>query len=690
MQKFIINFICLLVVSTSLLAQVDRSKAPSPGPAPTISLGEYESFELANGLKVYVVENHKLPRVTFSLIIDNDPILEKNKVGYIDLTGSLLRRGTTNRSKSQLDEEVDFIGATLSTTAQGIFGSSLTKHSEKLLNLFTEVLYKPSFPKEELDKLKKQTISTLTAEKENATAIAGKVRSVLMYGEDHPYGEISRKESVEMATIADCKAYYDHYFRPDNAYLAIVGDIDKAKARALAEKYFGTWSKGDVKKLKYATPNAPKETQVAFVDRPAAVQSVISIAYPIDLHPSSSDVIKARVLNQILGGGGLSSRLNRNLREDKAFTYGAYSSLSSNKLVGSFNTSASVRNEVTDSAVHEFLNELNRIVNEKVSQQELDAAKASIAGRFGRSLERPQTVANYAINMARYNLPSNYYDTYLQNVAVVTVEDVQAMAKKYIKPENAYIIVVGKGDDVADKLKRFGKITYYDIYGKAYDPGATASLPEGFEAKDVIDNYLKAIGGKVAIEKVKDIKIVMDAEAFGTKVSMTTIKKAPGKFLLETNMGGNVVSRQVVNEDEVAAYQMGNKLPLDEKKQEQLRMEALVIPEISYQTLGVSTKLLGVKKVEGKDMYALAVTYPSGVTFTDYFDLASGLKERRSQVVKTPQGDLDFSTDYKDYAAAGGVLFPHTIIVPMGGNNKLNAKTTSIDVNSGVKDDVFK
>lgn len=461
----------LLFGFSTVHAQIDRTQAPKPKPAREIKIGEYQSFTLKNGLQVFVVENHKLPRLQFSIQLRHDPILEGQKAGYVSIAGELIGTGTTTRTKAQLDEAVDFIGANLSTSASGMVASSLTKHTGKLLELMTDVLYNPSFQQEELDKIKTQTLSGISAGKEDPGTIASNVRSVLLYGKDHPYGEITTEQSVDAITLEDCKKYYREYFRPNNAYLVIVGDISLKDAKKIAKENFVKWKPGEIKTRKFPLPGSPEKTYVALVDRPASVQSIINIAYPVQLKVGSEEVLKARVMNHILGGD-FSSRLNQNLREKHGYTYGSGSQLTSDELVGRFTASASVRNEVTDSAVHELLYEMKRIASEKVSAEELQAAKAAIAGSFGRSLEQPQTIAGFAVNTARYNLPKNYYSTFLQRLEAVSIEDVKGIAEKYIRPDKAYIQVVGKGSEITTALRRFGEIKYYDIQGTEYTPAS--------------------------------------------------------------------------------------------------------------------------------------------------------------------------------------------------------------------------
>jgi predicted Zn-dependent peptidase len=226
--------------------QVDRSIVPAAGPAPKIQIGQYQLFELENGLKVIVVENHKLPRVSYSINLDTDPIFEGEKAGYVSMAGDLMSAGTTTKSKAQIDEQVDFLGASFSTSAKNIFGNCLTKHSEEFLGLMSDVLLNPTFPQEELDKVLVQTKSGLVSEKTDPNSISSKIGNILKYGADHPYGEFQSEATVDKITRADLEAYYKKYYRPNVAYLVIVGDITPGQAKIQANKYFGSWQRANV------------------------------------------------------------------------------------------------------------------------------------------------------------------------------------------------------------------------------------------------------------------------------------------------------------------------------------------------------------------------------------------------------------------------------------------------------------
>ncbi len=687
MIKKILSF--LLLTTFTLVAQVDRSKMPAPGEAPEIKIGEYESFVLDNGLKVFVVENDKLPQVAFSLVLHRDAIMEKENMGYVSIAGSLLRTGTTTRSKDELDEAIDFIGASLSTSSTGIYGSSLSKHTDKLLELMSDVLLHPSFKQEELDKIKKQSISGLKAAKEQPSAIASNVRKVLLFGKNHPYGELEREETIESITIDMCKKYYDTYFHPNIAYLAIVGDITEDDAEELIQKYFGEWEKKEVPTFDYPSVEKPTTNQVALVNRPNAVQSTINIAYPIQLEKFGKESINASVMNYLLGGGA-SGDLFQVLREEKGYTYGAYSSIGGDKIVGNFTASCDARNEVTDSAVATFIEVMENFRNKKVTEEKLQNAKNFITGSFSRSLENPQTVARFALNIARYNLPSDYYKTYLQKLNAITVDDIYESAQKYITPNNAYIIVVGKADEVAEGLKKFNKdnvIGYYDNYGNKLEPSAN-KIDDGVTAESVIDNYIVAIGGRTNVEKVKDISTSLKGTIQGTQIKLDISNKAPNKYLSILD-AGMMKQKTVFDGTTGKMSAMGNTKAIEGDDLLQLKLESILNLFLDYKSAGITLKLTGMDKVDGKDAYVVALTLPNGKTWVNYYDKLSGLLVKESKTVETPQGTFTQSTLLKDYREVEGIKYPFKQSQSFGPQT-IELEVVSIKVNSGLSDSLFE
>lgn len=689
MKNKILSIFVLMLFASALMAQVDRSKMPEAGPAPEIKIGDIESFTLDNGLKVFVVENHKLPRVTVRLLIDRDPIKEGEHAGYVEIAGQLLRTGTVNRTKDQIDEEVDFLGANLFTTSTSVTASSLVKHIDKLMDIMADVVLHPQFKQEELDKIKKQKISALAAEKDDPNAIASKVKSVLYYGKDHPYGETVTEQTIESVTLDMCNNYYNTYFKPNISYMAIVGDITLDDAKDLVEKYFAGWQQGEVPSFTYKTPKAPLITKVALVDRSSAVQSVIHVGYPVKLPKNSADIIPATVMNNILGGN-FSSRLNQNLREDHGYTYGARSVLASDELIGQFDASLEARNSVTDSAITEIIKEMKKLRKEPVSDEELDAIKKYMIGSFSRSLENPQTIANFALNIERYNLPKDFYKNYLKNVESVTVDDIQKMAKKYVKPNKAYILVVGNGDEVADNLKKFslsGKIDYYDVNGEKYDPSAK-KLPAGLTVQKVLDNYIAAIGGKDKLQNIQTKTSVYKGNVQGMDITVTITQKTPNKYYQMVDAG--VFQQKTVFDGEKGVSEaMGQKKSLEGEQLESMKVQADMHAIFKYDELGIKATLAGMETINGKDAYKVELTTPWDSKWAQYYDAETGLLIRQITPITSPQGTFNQVTDFEDYKEIDGVKFPHKLSQQMGPQTII-LTADKIEINKDVSDDLFK
>ena len=678
MKKIAIAFVLMLMVAVGSFAQVDRSKLPVSGPAPEIKIGEAETFTLANGLKVFVVKNDKLPRVSFTLVLERDPIMEGDKAGLLGIVGQMMMGGTANRTKDQLDEEIDFIGASLSAGSTSIFASSLKKHQDKVLELMADVLYNPIFPQEELDKLQKQTLTGLATSKDDPNAISSRLSSALVYGKGHPYGEVETEQTVKNVQLSDIKSYYETFFKPNVAYLAIVGDMDKAEAEKVVNKYFAKWQKGEVPTFTYNKPVAASKNAVGLVDRSSSVQTVINIAQPIDLKLGDQEYISSRVLNQIFGGGS-SARLFMNLREDKGYTYGAYSSLSADKLVGQFTANASVRNEVTDSAVYEFIYEINKLVDEGVTQEELDMAKANLAGSFGRSLESPSTVANFALNTERYNLPKDYYATYLQKMNALTVEEVNQTAKNLIDPDKLYITAVGNASEIKDKLAQFGEVTMYDNMGFPAKEMAAVSVDVTVES--VMENYLKAIGGKDKAKAVKTAKLTLEAEIMGNSLEIAAVYDAEtGGYGQKTSVMGNVMQATTIKDGKASISAQGQNMELAGVQLDEAQINAYLFPEAWYLEKGYTATLDGLKDVDGTPAYKVIIASASGAKLINYYDQTTGLKIKNENPAS---GD----TFYSDYQVKEGVMFPMlwTIKSPMI-PVPLEAKVTNLEINPALTD----
>ncbi|MFY0673253.1 MAG: insulinase family protein [Bacteroidia bacterium] len=681
MKKIVYTALSLLF-AFSLNAQVDRSKAPAPGPEPEFSLGTYNEFTMDNGMKVIVVENSKIPRITYQLRLDLPAIKEEEKAGYLSFAGDLLMAGTKNRTKDQIDEEVGFLGARMFTSYSFVYCSGLSRHKTELFDLMADVTLNPVFPDEELEKLKTQSLSALKANEEDPSSISGNVRRSIVYGKDHPYGEIETEATISSITANDCKDYYNQFFTPQAAYLVIVGDISLADAKKMANEKFGKWEGHKLVKGKINVPKVPSNTKVSFAHRTGAVQSVVSVTYPIERAPGDDDYVASSIMNSILGGSSFGARLMQNLREDKAFTYGCRSSLGSDEYVASFNASASVRNEVTDSAITEILFEMRKMVNEIATEDELKRVKSSLKGSFSRSLESAQTIASYALNTALYDLPEDYYTTYLQKVESVTLDDVKRAAEKFLRPENCHIVVVGDGVNVAPKLEKFGEVTFYDAYGfETEAPGF--ALPEGLTAKAVLDKALNAYGDAEAIKKMKSYSKEMEAQTPQGAIKIIDKVSIKKKMYLQTWLaGGNVLNETKLYNGAATMSQMGQSNEMDEDGVKRLT-EGLSL----YDEVGLLNKLDQLTLVGGEffngEKVVVVENNDNGNIEKLYYSLESGYLLGKSSSANNREITWTYS-DYKDF---DGVNYPSKTknsVMPF------EFEVLSIDVNAKIKKSLFK
>ena len=689
-MKKLFTILVFGLIALNLQAQIDRSKMPKPGPAPEINLSEPQRFEHKNGLKVLVVENHKLPRVSIQLYIDNPPILEGDKAGVSSLTASLLGKGSKSISKDDFNEEVDFLGARISFGSQSAYASSLSKYFPRIFELLADAAINPNFTQEEFEKEKQKILTSLKAQEKNVSAISNRVQNALAFGTDHPYGEFVTEKTLNNVSLRDVIQFYENYFVPANAYLVVIGDVQFENVKYLVEEYFTQWIKATPPSVQFSYPSNAKYTQLNFVDVPNAVQSEVVVESLVDLKMKDKDYLDALMANRILGGGA-QARLFLNLREDKAYTYGSYSSLGNDKYApATFRASAQVRNMVTDSAVVEILKEIDKIAKEQVTEEELENAKAEYVGSFVMALERPQTIASYALNIETEGLPKDFYKTYLERINAITIEDVQKAAQKYIDVNNARVVITGKGSDVVDNLEQLtfnGKkvpIKYYDKFANETDkPDYDVTVPEGMTAHDVLEKYIEAIGGKERISEVTSYAIKAEADKQGTKLNLEIKKTSKNQFMKEIKYMGNSMSKQVVDGDKGFTILESRRKDMDEELLKDLKDESAPFPELNL--LKTSIEVEGIEVIEGKKVYKLKL---SDVKST-FYNIESGLKVRDVMSVNVDGQVMVMTLDYGDYKEVAGIKFPFLLTESMG-PQKWNFIIQEIKVNEGVSDVDFE
>lgn len=681
-MKKIHTFLILLFLTGIMQAQ-DRPQ-PKPGPSPVVNIKKPQTFVLANGMKVLVVENHKLPRVSFNLTLDNAPFTEGNKKGVDELTSSLIGNGTKKTTKEAFNEEIDFYGANINFSSSGAYASSLSKYSGRVLELLAEGALQPNFTQAEFDKEKAKLLEGLKADEKSVPAIANRVVDVLAFGKNHPSGEYLSEETLKNVTLADVQTNYATYFVPENAYLVIIGDVKFKEVKTAVEKLFGGWKKQAAPKNTYPNPENVAKLQIDFVDVPNAVQSEISLVNTVNLRMSDPDFFPAVIANQILGGD-FNSYLNMNLREQHAWTYGASSSIGSGKYVTKFRASSAVRNTVTDSAVVQFIKEIKRIRTEKVSEDVLKNVKAGYIGRFVMQVEKPQTVARYALNIETEKLPADFYEKYIQTINSVTADDIYRVANKYFLLDNMRIVIAGKGSDVLSGLEKLQiPIYYFDKYGNPIEKPATKKeAPAGVTAKTVFENYLKAIGGEKAVSSVKTLAMTGSTTVPQTPAPLTFTSKldSKGKMMVSLAMGTMNIMKQVVNDKGAYIEQQGQRKNLEGADLAEMKANAAPFEELQLSKRN-DLKVDAIEPINGSDAYAIK----DGKT-TYYYDVKSGLKVAESKVREQAGKSTTQITNFNNYKEVKGVKVPFNLVQNVG--FELDIKMSEIKINEGVSESDF-
>lgn len=681
-MKKIYTFLILLFLTGIMQAQ-DRPQ-PKPGNAPVVNIKKPQTFVLANGMKVLIVENHKLPRVSFTLTLDNAPFTEGNKKGVDELTSSLIGNGTKKTTKEAFNEEIDFYGASINFTSQGAYASSLSKYSGRVLELLAEGALQPNFTQAEFDKERAKLLEGLKADEKSVPAISNRVVDVLAFGKNHPTGEYLSEETVKNVTLADVQNNYSTYFVPENAYLVVIGDVKFKETKAAVEKLFSGWKKQNAPKNNYPDPVNPSKLQIDFVDVPNAVQSEISLVNTLNLRMSDPDFFPAVIANQILGGD-FNSYLNMNLREQHAWTYGANSSIGSGKYVTKFKASSAVRNTVTDSAVVQFIKEIKRIRSERVDPEVLRNVKAGYIGRFVMQVEKPQAVARYALNIETEKLPADFYEKYIQTINNVTADDIYRVANKYFLLDNMRIVIVGKGSDVISSLEKLQiPIFYYDRFGTPIEkPSVKKEAPKDITAKTVFENYIKAIGGEKAVTSVKTLSMNGSTTIPQAPTPLTFISKldSKGKMMVSLSMGTMSLMKQVVNEKGAYVEQQGQRKNLEGKDLADMKANAAPFEELQL-VKRTDLKVEGIEPINGSDAYVIK----DGQT-TYYYDVKSGLKTAESKIREQGGKSAAQITNFNDYREVKGVKVPYNLVQNVG--FELDIKMSDIKINEGVSEADF-
>ena len=692
MKKIIIVALSVVLLQhASAQVKVDRSKKPAAGPAPIVSLKDPVIFTLPNGMTVLVVENHKFPKVNASLNIDAGPIYEGKKAGVVNLMGQMLGEGTTTLSKEKFDEAVDMIGADVSMYASGGAVSALTRYFDKAFGLMADGLKNPALSQSSFDKLKSMTITGLKANEKSAPAIAARVNAALSFGKQTAQGEFTTEESVKGLTLADVKEAYKSYITPSRSYLTFVGDITPETAKALAIKTFGSWTGKKLTLPAIPLVQNPTKTEIDFVDIPTAVQGELNVGNLVNNPMNNKDYHALLVANQILGGGA-ESKLFMNLREKHGFTYGSYSRVGSGRFQSLFTASAAVRTDKVDSAAAEIFAEILNMREGKVTQEELYIVKAKYNGAFAIGMEDPARTATYASTILINNLPKDFYRTYLQKINSVTLADLKNVANTYYNESNSRIVIVGNGSIILPKLMRLGyPIKKYDRYAepvveKANDPkvGETSKTNNNISVYEIVNSYLKAIGGKDELAKINTISANTSLDMMGRSFTGIDKRMNPNKQLIEFKMGTMTVMKSVFDGGKGFQQQGPQKKEMAEQDIKEALDDKGVIPQLYYiSNADYKTDYLGTGKVGDEETYRMKVLMPSGKLSIQEYSIKSGLLLKEDVTTKKEGQDVVESVEYKNYRKVGAIFLPFEITRNAGGQ-EFTIKYVDYKLNEGV------
>jgi len=454
-----------------------KNRAPVSKEVLQVKLHKPIETTLENGLTVLILEDHRLPLASVQLNITGaGPIVEpRDTPGLANITAQMLREGTKTRSSRQIAEDVEKLGATVTAASAFTSGaatlnaSGLSDNFDQWFALMTDILLNPTFPADELGKLKARIKTNLAQQRSQPGFLADERFRRAVFG-NHPAATIATTpQALDSLTSEMLAAWHRDHYAPQNSILGIAGDVKAAELIPKLKQWFAGWKRTDYKEVLPPNPTPASTGKIFLIDRPNSVQSTITMGN-IAIDRRSPDYFAVNVMNSIVGGGG-SARLFLNLREEKGYTYGVYSSFSALKYPGPWSAGGDVRTEVTEGAMTEFLKELNRIRDEKVGSDELEEQKRSIVASFALSLESPAQLLNYAITRKIYGLPDDYWDTYPARIMAVTVDDVQRVARQYVNPQTQQVVVVGDAKKIKSILEKFGHVEVYDADGKPQGSG---------------------------------------------------------------------------------------------------------------------------------------------------------------------------------------------------------------------------
>ncbi|MCS6817133.1 MAG: insulinase family protein [Blastocatellia bacterium] len=700
----------VLVNLAGIPALGQKPVPPPPQPPRPFRFPEFTTRTLPNGLRVIVIEHREQPTVSLRLLVragaEQDP---PDRPGLASLTAALLDQGTKTRSAMQIAEAIEFVGGQISTGAswhQSFVAVSVPKPGvEVAFEILADVVRHPVFAEDEIERQRQQLLSGLRVQANDPGYLASTAIERALFGA-HPYGHPPEGtlDSLPRLTRADLIAFHQAVYHPNNSLLAIAGDITAAEAFAKAEKYFGDWPKGEVRAAVVPAPAPTRGRKLLLIEKSDAVQTEIRLG-KVGIARRDPDYFALQVLNAILASAS-GSRLWDVLRRERGLTYGISSRLEARQQPGSLTISTFTRTEKTSETLQLVLSELDRIARERVTEEELRKAKNFLAGVFQLRLETPESLAAIVLDAVNYDFDYAYLNAYRDRLLSVTAEQVQEVARKYVRPEDLVIVLVGNVSAFEKDVAHLGpmeRIAYTDVDFTRPDlkrerPAAVAATPETrARAREILAEVMRAVGGREAVVGIRDVAIAGEATIstpFGEfKGEHRMFVRLPDRLRTEVRLPQMTIVQVLSGDSGWVSTPMGTQevpAPMVKELRAALRRFFFQLLRAEEQE-GVIVSYLGSETVEGKSVDVLQ--YQDGEhVFKLYIETASRLPLKLSYQGTDPFSGTraEFEEVYSDYREIAGVKYPFRTLTRQEGKRFAELVLSDVKINAGVSDDLFK
>ena len=655
-----IIFLLIFILSIPAVADVDVNEKPEPLPEKTFEFPQFEKIKLSNNANLIYIEDKEQPTIAIRILIPGGRSLDGEHPGLSEIVAELMTKGTKSYSAFEFAKTLDGIGASISASSNSdyisIYASSLKKHQDTLIKLLREALLHPRFEEDEFEKVVSIMESGIISEKGESSTLATYMTKMAVYGKKHPYAMRATEESIKEIELEDVKKYYEDYLVPNRASIAVIGDIKQKEAVELIETNFRDWKPGKLPKIN--VPDAkPMLRGVYFIHREGSAQSTVQISN-VGVPANDQDYDGIDIAASYIGGG-FASRLFKTLREEYSYTYSPYGYLTSSKYINRFTCGADVRSDVTDSSIMVIKKQLHDLVTSEPPADDLMRIKKYNVGSYVMNFENSSFIASLIQNSFFNGISTRNVINYPERILKMDPRYISMMARKYLDPENSFIVVVGD-PSIRESLTQFGAIFDYDT---DLNP-----LPEGgklekvsMDAEEVLEKYTEAIGGEDAIEDIENFSAEGSFDLRGGSMQYTGTYTwyAQNPNLSYRKIETDTYTMENWTDGEKAwKNSQGNIEELKEDNLKEELMNAQMFKETKLLDLGYKGKVMGAQN----GMIQVKFTTPMGKQENHYFNQKTFLLEKITKIFEVA-GRTFFSEEiYEDYKKFGEVMLPSKII----------------------------